>query len=288
MPRSIETSLRGRFRTMYRQLKRSRIMDTTPIVFTEGDSWFSTPLAMNIVDWLVHPAPEDAHQAIPAFGQGGLFFRDEGSGDLATDIFSPKKVDRIADWYDGFDFNLVLLSAGGNDFVDDFLKDLFADKDEMDVQEAVDLVKSTGRFSEVEDAYRHMLDRFFDLKPDVPIVTHTYAYPLLLGQPGELTLGNIGLVALLKKEVGDWISRHIRHVLSGHDDQVLFARHLIDNFHDLVLSKLHQDYEKLFVVDVRNTLPNPDDWFDEMHPTALGFHKIASEFRNVITPLLHP
>ena len=44
---SVQTTQRGAFRRLYNTLKRDRdLRARTPVVFCEGDSWFSTPLAM--------------------------------------------------------------------------------------------------------------------------------------------------------------------------------------------------------------------------------------------------
>ncbi|MEJ2789523.1 MULTISPECIES: hypothetical protein [unclassified Pseudoxanthomonas] len=72
---SLMTTRRGEFRTLYRALARKpAAFASTPIVFCEGDSWFSTPLSMNLLDWLVFPASEDEKKGVPLFGAGGLFF----------------------------------------------------------------------------------------------------------------------------------------------------------------------------------------------------------------------
>ena len=92
---SVYTTRRGEFRAIYRELvRRKALRKRTPVVFCEGDSWFSTPLSMNILDWLVYPSPEDEVRGVPIYGAGGLFFRAENSGDLAIDMFTP---DRLRD-----------------------------------------------------------------------------------------------------------------------------------------------------------------------------------------------
>lgn len=131
MPASQSTALplRGQFRVMYNALKNAGVLPQTPVIFCEGDSWFSTPLAMNLLDWIVSPAPEDEERGIPLFGKGGLFFRAERSGDHASynrdnpkkSMFTPKKIKDLMSWYANFEFDLVLLSAGGNDFVEKWL-----------------------------------------------------------------------------------------------------------------------------------------------------------------------
>jgi hypothetical protein len=181
---SIHLSLRGQFRDTYRLLKKHDLLKTTPVIFCEGDSWFSTPLSMNILDQLVYASPEDEAAGKVMFGEGGLFFRAEKSGDTALNMFAEKKVKSLAKWYKAFDFDVVLLSSGGNDFVAEFLEALFENKPIMSVDEAIDWVVQSGRFDHVLDAYRVFISHFIAAKPNIPIIAHTYDYPVLLGKQG--------------------------------------------------------------------------------------------------------
>jgi lysophospholipase L1-like esterase len=280
---SLMTTRRGEFRELYRRLKRRpEAFEATPIVFCEGDSWFSTPLAMNLLDWLVWPAPETEARGVPLFGAGGLFFRTEESGDLAVDMFSARGIRDLADWYDGFEFDLVLISAGGNDFVDAFLQQTFRGAGRMSVEEAFRRVVETGRYEQVLAAYRALIARFQAIRPQTPILAHSYDYPQRIGQPAQLTLGNIGAAALLTQGVGPWIGNRIAHVLPGVTEQRAFARRLIDGFAERVLEPLRdaRDTGRVFdFVDLRGTLRQPSQWFDEMHPTGAGFARLAERFR---------
>lgn len=280
---SLMSTRRGEFRELYRRLKRNRrAFEATPVVFCEGDSWFSTPLSMNLLDWLVWPTPEDEARGVPLFGAGGLFFRTERSGDLATGMFTARGIRDLADWYDGFDFDLVLLSAGGNDFVDGFLQQTFRGAGRMDVDAAFQRVIDSGRFEQVGDAYRALVTRFQAIRPHTPILAHSYDYPLRLGEPARLNLGSIGAAALLKQGVGPWIGNRIAHVLPDVVAQRAFARRLIDGFVERVLLPLRdaRDTGRVFdFVDLRGTLRQPTQWADEMHPTGAGFARLAERFR---------
>lgn len=280
---SLMTTRRGEFRELYRRLKRNRpAFEATPVVFCEGDSWFSTPLAMNLLDWLVWPAPDVETRGVPLFGAGGLFFRTEDSGDLATDMFSTRGVRDLAGWYGTFAFDLVLVSAGGNDFVDAFLQRLFKGIRATDVANAFDRVVASGRYEEVRDAYARFIQAFQAIRPATPILAHTYDYPQRMGQPAVLTLGNIGAAALLKQGMGPWIGNRIAHVLPDAADQRLFARRLIDGFVERVLVPLRDDpgTGRVFdFIDLRGSLPNASQWFDEMHPTGAGFAELATKYR---------
>jgi hypothetical protein len=270
-------SLRGQFRALYLELRRNPpLAATTPVVFCEGDSWFSTPLSMNLLDWIVYPDAAAEAAGVPLFGGGGLFFRTEHSGDEALDMFAAKKVKDLARWYAGFDFDAVLLSAGGNDFVGGWLQKLFAAAGPMSVQAAFAKVVASGRYEAVHAGYRRALAAFAKARPGVPVLAHTYDYPVRLGTPARTTLANLGAIALAKRRVGPWIQPHVAHVLDA-PGQVAFARALIDGFEARVLRPLAQEFAGTFdYVDLRGTLAHAD-WFDEMHPTGDGFRKLAAK-----------
>ena len=286
---SVYTTRSGEFRKIFKALERHpELRKRTPVVFCEGDSWFSTPLSMNILDWLVYPAPEDEERGIPVFGRGGLFYRAEESGDLAMDIFSAKPLKNLMRWYGSFDFDIALLSAGGNDFVGAFLKKTFANRKTMTVEHAFDVVVATGRYEEVHSAYEAALTEMVNIRPKTPIVAHTYCYPLKMGTAGQLTVANLGLAALLKKNAGPWIGPHLSKALPDMEDQRRFAKLLIDGFEEKVLNRLSKDnrFKKNFrYIDLRDKAPVEDDWFDEMHPKGAAFNRLSRPFADEINSL---
>jgi hypothetical protein len=279
----------AQFLEIYKRLRRNKaLFDRTPIVFCEGDSWFSTPLAMNILDWLVFPTPAEEEQGVPILGRGGLFYRDEQSGSLATEMFTAKGITRLMKAYKAFDFDVALLSGGGNDFVGRFLQATFKNKPQMTVSEAFGQMPISRRFQDVRSAYDRLLTAMVKERPNTPILGHTYAYPIRMGKPADLTLVNVGAVAILKKNAGPWIGPHLRTVLPALEDQKAFARRLIDGFAENVLFPLADDprFRGVFrVVDLRADCPNDPDWFDEMHPTGATFHRLSKKFEAEIRNL---
>jgi hypothetical protein len=243
---------------------------------------------MNILDWLVFPTPEEEERGVPLVGRGGLFYRDEKSGSLATEMFTREGIRKLMAPYKAFEFDIALLSGGGNDFVGDFLKTTFARKPEMTVSEAFAVVAGTGRFAQVKLAYESVLTAMIAARPKTRIVGHTYAYPLRMGAPADLTLANIGAVALLKKNAGPWIGKNMEGVLPARDDQKAFARRLIDAFAEEVMLPLAADRRfrgNFRVIDLRNDCPSESDWFDEMHPTGACFHRLSRKFQDQIRDL---
>lgn len=280
---SMLTTRAGQFRDLYRELERyPAAFHSTPVIFCEGDSWFATPLAMNLLDWLVYPTPEDEAAGVPLFGAGGLFFRSERVGDLATDMFSPSGIADLAGWYRDFAFDLVLLSGGGNDFVGDFLAQLFKGTGAMSVDAAFARIEASGRYDAVRASYHRLIEAFRAIKPQTPILAHTYDYPQRMGQRAQFTLGNLGLAALFSHGTGPWIAPNIANALPRVEQQREFARAMIDGFVEQVLVPLRDDSASGRVfdfVDLRGTLPDPEYWADEMHPTSVGFAMLARVFR---------
>lgn len=297
---SVMLPRRGQFRQLYRALDRKNLIGRTPIIFCEGDSWFSTPLAMNLLDWLVSPAPQDGEQGVPLFGKGGLFFRSERSGDHASAqfakpgraMFTDRALGDVVGWFRGFEFDVVLLSAGGNDFADRYLEETFRGKSNLSPQDAFEVVMESKRFDQIRDAYALCISKFRAIKA-VPILAHTYSYPRLIGKEAHLTVGNLGAAALLKKSTGPWIDPHIKYVIKQRDSGGVelreFARMLVDGFEEHVLRKLRDSNNGAFdYVDLRALLPADGDWFDEMHPTESGFHRLASAVRPAVIQALPP
>jgi len=272
------------FRKAYRLIKKHKLLKTTPIILSEGDSWFSTPLSMNLIDQLVFPLPDDITNQKVIFGKGGLFYRAEKSGDTAMNMFTPKRSKRLAKWIGSqqYKFDLVLLSAGGNDLVSTFLKELFENQPKMSVKQGIKLVVDSGQFEKVYQAYAVFIDHVRALNKDIPIIAHTYDYPQRMGKEGELTIANIGLIAFFKKRVGDWISKNIQHSIADINNQQEFAKQMIDKFEELVLMKLEDKYNNFSYIDLRGTLNDKKYWFDEMHPTGEGFYQLS---RKLIQPI---
>ena len=293
-------SQRGQFRAMYMGLKSQRQLARTPVIFCEGDSWFSTPLAMNLLDWIVSRSPQDEARGVPQFGKGGLFFRVERSGDQASpqtehpgrSMFIPANVDDLLGWFTRYEFDAVLLSAGGNDFVDTWLKNALAGRRGLSAGDAFEVIVDTGRFEQVRAAYAYFVGAFHAQRPQVPILAHTYDYPRRIGTAAALGLANLGVAAILKKSIGPWIGPAIEPVIvGGIDAWRAFVKLLIDGFVERVLEPLKQNpgFGGMFdYVDLRGQLTDDAHWFDEMHPTEAGFHQLAGVFRAELINKLPP
>jgi lysophospholipase L1-like esterase len=276
---SISLTTVGKFRETYRALARARsssgapLIDSTPVILSEGDSWFATPLYPNLMDGVAHAVQ-------------GLFLRVERPGDTAVTMFARANTARLIDHLRTFRFDVMLLSAGGNDFVDEFLARTFRGAGAMTPTQALARVAATGLYEKVRRAYQGFIDRAARASPETRFIVHTYAYPRLLGVPAHPTVTQLGLIALFKRSFGDWIARHIVTALPARGDQVIFVRGLVDRFHDEVLSGLTD--ADIRIVDLRDEIADDTLWNDEMHPTAAGFEQLAPRLvaavRNALPP----
>jgi len=266
------------FRDAYRAANRAHTLAKTPVVLSEGDSWFAFPLDnFNMLDVVTTLVP-------------GLYLRLEDNGDEAVRMFKKgsRNLDRIGEHLRTFQFNAVLISAGGNDIVGEHLEGVFADKAKMTPQEAVDLVRA-ARFGVVRQSYENLIAVVRAAgKGKVPILAHTYDYPVRLGVPAKLDLQGIGLIALLVSKVGDWIGSYVKAVLPVRTDQLDFVRLLLDAFRDDILVPLQQDNPGLFhFCPLLGTLgPDPALWHDELHPSDAGFQTLGQKFATQLKDLL--
>lgn len=266
------------FRDAYRAANRAHTLANTPVVLSEGDSWFAFPLDnFNMLDVVTTLVP-------------GLYLRLEDNGDEAVRMFKKgsRNLDRIGEHLKTFQFNAVLISAGGNDIVGEHLEGVFAGKATLTPQEAVDLVKA-ARFGVVRQSYENLIAVVRAAgKGKVPILAHTYDYPVRLGVPAKLDLKGIGLIALLVSKVGDWIGRYVQAVLPVRTDQLEFVRLLLDSFRDEILVPLQKENPDLFhFCPLLGTLgPDATLWHDELHPSDAGFQKLGQKFASQLKNLI--
>jgi lysophospholipase L1-like esterase len=243
----------------------------TPVLLTVGDSWFSAPLYPNLIDILLR-------------GSEALVLRIERTGKTALEILSAHERRMLAALVRRFRFDAVLLSAGGNDFVAEFLEATFRGRSPMTPEHALALVEATGKYAEVESAYRAGIEAFVDASPGVAVVMHGYAYPRLLPPSTPDRIGEIGLATAEHVGRGQWIDRYVDAVLLDRNDRQRFARGLIDRFKCEVLDGLAGP--NLHRVDLRSAIEVDALWYDEMHPNEDGYAVLAEPLRAALRAAL--
>jgi hypothetical protein len=246
-------------------------LETHPAILYWGDSWFSTPLYPNL-----------ARQSADRID--GLRMIVGKPGALAAELLSARLVSKMMDRIKANPFDALCVSAGGNDALSDRLAAVFspwmaARRPPLSAQDAFDRIVDSKVFSRLADRYRLLLDSVQDAvvvkRPNFKVIGQTYAPLHRIGVPGNLTVSNIGLIAILKGDVGPWLWGPMKRVLSNIAEGATFSNLLlVDGFRNSVLAVMEREYAGLFsCADIASVaaLADPAQWHDEIHPTAEGF-----------------
>lgn len=246
-------------------------LQTRPAVLYWGDSWFSTPLYPNL-----------ARQSAARID--GLRMIVGKPGATAAQLMGGRDIDRLCSRIKANPFDLLCVSAGGNDALSDRLKTVFApwmkgNKAKIGPQAAFQILVGSKLFDRLFDRYDRLLDalkkQVLPGRPHFRVVGHGYAPLNRIGAAGDLTIDNIGLIAILKDDVGPWLYGPMAKVLSTPAEGKAFADLLLQGgFRDLVLKPLKAKYPGLFTYADLSLIPaldNPSLWYDEIHPTEQGF-----------------
>lgn len=267
---------------------RKAVMDqlqTRPALLYWGDSWFSTPLYPNL-----------ARQSAARIDGIGMLIGKPGT--TAEQLFSASEVRRVVDRLRHNPFDVLCLSAGGNDALSQRLQRIFAawigtGKPGLDAQQAFAELLRRQFFDQLGARYRSVLDALAPVKrarPDFRVVGHAYAPLLRIGVSADLTTANIGLIALIKDDIGPWLWGPMQHVLPSKAEAKRFADLLLlDGFRDRVMQPLARDYPQLFGFADFSVVPDmaqAKSWYDEIHPTAAGFAALATVFNDAIRAAL--
>lgn len=261
---------------------------TRPALLYWGDSWFSTPLYPNL-----------ARQSSARIN--GLRMVVGKPGATAAELLTPGGIGRIADRIAGNPFDLMCVSAGGNDALSERLAKVFArwmqgKEPRLGPAAAFDVLVDSGLFDRLRERYDLLLStldrKLHKKRPHFRVVGQSYAPLCRIGEGGDLTISNIGLIAALKHDVGPWLYGPMAKVLSSKAEGAAFSNLLlVDGFRDRVLAPMKAKHAGFF--DFANIagvaeLAQPGLWYDEIHPTEAGFALCAPVLNAAIRSSLPP
>ena len=232
----------------------------TPTILAIGDSWFWYPfLGGSLVNNLGDLMPQ---QVIFAKGMNVAEAFDYVDGKYAVQV-------RQALRLHGRGLQAVFISGGGNDFAGFNDMRPLLKGDCRDVNNAVGCFEPgpngiDGFLEHIDTYYRKLIGVIYTYTtPDCRIVMHNYDYAIPDGR--GVFAGAEGWLrpALAAAGVKDAL-------------QPECVRYLIDRFTAVLKAIRDNDPRHLFLVDSRGTL-KPEEWANELHPTAAGFRRIAQE-----------
>lgn len=256
------------------------------LIYAEGDSWFDkfTPLPQtgtNLLETI----------RLPSFC-GAVDVSH--IGDLSSDMVSGRQRRQTRAMFKLFDFDAILLSAGGND-----LKNLFAslyddvvERKERGLQLSMSVEKQALARSQVEDqhfdgvianieAFIALRDRAQSARTrQAPLLLHGYDYLQPRPAPAKLLSGT-------RLGAGPWIYPSLHEAGLDDKEMLVSARRVIDTLNDRLrklVTGLPQS-ANVWLLDQRGLLDlaspghagESGDWMDEIHATRSGYQKLAEQ-----------
>lgn len=238
------------------------------VLVSEGDSWFQYPFLLDdIVDHLT-----DTYR-IRSLG---------AAGDTADNMVFGSRQHVQALHSESRHVKAFLFSGAGNDIIgqgpdgEPMLTDLILNSAADRPEGYINRVHLGRTLESLRRSYLHMISdvRSIPGLSELPIVIHGYDYPFPV--PASRS----------DERKSHWLRDPLdRREIRGAEMRRDVVKLLIDDLYDL-LDGLASTDPRVFVVDLRGTLPNIADWHDEIHPTSEGFGRIAQKFQNTLAPLV--
>ncbi len=243
-----------------------------------GDSWFNYPLKLI-----------DLNKQLERLYRKAYFYNESVLGRESGEL--KKLRPRLQRLLQHYQFDVLLLSMGGNDVVGSELREFIKQSDEPQdfgtrawgripakVSEHIHLASFESALRYIASDYQQIIDLRNQVRPDCEIVMHNYDYPWPDGRSYKL---------FGKKLAGPWIKPFMEEVgVSDFATQRLICSWLIDQFSN-VQRELMSRNQKIRCVDSRGLVNQAIEWDNEIHPKRAGFKRIAeTAWKPVLDSLL--
>jgi len=232
---------------------------TGPRILAEGDSWFCYPTELVVsgpTDIIAHLGREFAVATQATPGDVVSAMRDS--------LTTPGGLLRALQDYQA---DILLLSGGGNDLLGDGQLEALLAPGPWQLPDYFKTDAFQDQFWSVIDDLDFILRQALDEYPDLKAVIHGYDYAIPSGNGPWLLapLERLGVPRNLRQSVIDRIVDW-------------FNRAQIE-----MVAQINRDYGETRVVhaDLRNCTLN-GQWYDEIHPTSVGFAQIAARIRRAL------
>jgi hypothetical protein len=237
-----------------------------PRILAEGDSWFCYPAELVIsgpTDIVAHLGREFAVATQATPGDIVAAMRDS--------LTTPGGLLRALQDYEA---DILLLSGGGNDLLGDGQLEALLAPGRRQLPDYFKTEAFEDQFWSVIDDLDFILRQALDAFPDLKAVIHGYDYAIPSGQ-------------------GPWLLGPLQRLGVPPDLHQAVIDRIVDWFNRAqiaMVDAINREYDEVRVVhaDLRNSTLT-GQWYDEIHPTSVGFAQIAARIRNAIlaaTPLV--
>lgn len=238
-----------------------------PPVVTEGDSWFSYEMYLNIVDRI-----DDTKRF--------ALKRLESSGDTIANMVgytsNARGVRALKKIVQAERPIFLFFSGGGNDIVGKEIKDAILPFHPLRKPENyLDTDVWRSLMGNLRRAYQVLVD---EIGPLCPIFVHGYDYFIPSNERVKIFPGVPG--------PGPWVwpemmAPHIN--ITDPTLQRAIGRAMINELNDGILAPLEKANAGYFAhVDLRDTLTSAKEWENEIHATIDGFAKLAKRFLAIV------
>jgi lysophospholipase L1-like esterase len=220
-----------------------------PVVVCEGDSWVAHPFIHDIGDHLF----DDPHNRFTVRNCGA-------AGDRLVAMAEVREQEGLLAEHDAA---ALVLSGGGNDLLIRF-RDFLRRHHPGDDPARLTTAMLEPCLVELMSTMRQLLRRVRDRDRTLPILVHGYDY-LQVAAPAR----------------GQFLAPHFDAAqIEGAEERQATLRYVVDRFnHHLRDATL--DVEGVEYIDVRGSV-RASEWFDEIHPNAHGFARIAAVIGEVL------
>lgn len=243
-----------------------------PAVLVEGDSWADHPLVPNL-SWNLHQY----------LGHKVNILNISQSGDLVFNMAHGKQFNTLKAYLASshFDFDLLLLSGGGNDILvndqPEFkLERILKPSQQSDPRFFIDEGAWKASLDRVELSYVRILDAAKDANPHLKIHGHCYDYIYPRDKGAD--------IIVIPDALGPWVYPVMQHIqVTDQQLQRNIIKCLLDDF-AAMLGSLKARYPQFDFSNTLGILPdhsnwdlNLPNWDDEIHPNGKGFAKLVNE-----------
>lgn len=257
------------------------------LILAEGDSWFTiggVPTSNLMFSLRFRKATLIVHCAMP--GDTIKHMSEMSKNRAYKEAFAPQT---------GMAWDMVLLSGGGNDLIDEVDEILVpaANRGSRSIEAPADYcdqARLDQLIANVQDGYRRLVairDTEGGPARGKPALTHTYDYVTPRNSPARFIFVPV---------LGPWLYKALVQAEVPEEAWLEVSDYLVDRLADGILS-LTRGEDRLpnfHVVDTRGTLKRAKlgttgesgDWMNEIHPNFDGYAKIAKALEARASDLL--